>query len=76
MYLRTNTSEKENKKKYRLLKKYGPEITWTRIMMDQNNYGPFGIFFFMDLFFQGIRVKIQNSGKNWFFWFSLLGGEN
>ena len=23
-----------------------------------------------------IRVKIQNSGKNWFFWFSLLGGEN
>ena len=33
-------------RKYRLLKKYGPEITWTRIMMDQNNYGPFGIFFF------------------------------
>ena len=24
----------------------GPEITWTRTMMDQNNYGLFGIFFF------------------------------
>ena len=24
---------------------------------------------------QGIRVKIQNPGKNWFFWFSLLGSK-
>ena len=32
----------------------GPEITWTRTMMDQNNYGLFGIFFFMDLFFWSI----------------------
>ena len=40
------TSVHVPEKMYRLLKKYGPEITWTRIMMDQNNYGPFGIFFF------------------------------
>ena len=33
-------------------------------------------FFFFFGICQGIRVKIQNSGKNWFFWFSLLGGEN
>ena len=33
-------------------------------------------FFFFENRNQGIRVKIQNSGKNWFFWFSLLGGEN
>ena len=39
--------------KYRLLKKYGPEITWTRIMMDQNNHGPFGIFFFLWTYFSG-----------------------
>ena len=31
---------------YRLLKKYGPEITWTRTIMDL-----LGFFFFMDLFF-------------------------
>ena len=37
---------------YRLLKKYGPEITWTRIMMDQNNYGPFfgGFFLYGPIF--------------------------
>ena len=34
------------------------------------------VFFFFPTLKQGIRVKIQNSGKNWFFWFSLLGGEN
>ena len=32
-------------------------------------------FFFFKIL-QGIRVKIQNPGKNWFFWFSLLGGKN
>ena len=34
------------------------------------------LFFYRSHIQQGIRVKIQNFGKNWFFWFSLLGGEN
>ena len=45
----------------------GPEITWTRTMMDQNNYGLFGIFFFfMDLFFWSIifqKTVIKNGRK-------------
>ena len=48
------------------MKKYGPEITWTRIMMDQNNYGPFEIFFFYGPIFLvrhmcgGFFVLVQN----------------
>ena len=37
----------------------GPEITWTRTMMDQNNYGLFGIIFFLWTYSGVSLIRVQ-----------------
>ena len=53
MWYSVESVETYRNRKYRLLEKYGTEITWTRIMMDQNNHGYFRIFFFLWTYFSG-----------------------